>query len=348
MSNSTYHSVAELRALPSGEKRAFSGVFILRRLASKKAKNGNDFLSIELGDNTGSFPANCWQDAPAYTALAAAKEGDVVEVQGITDYYREAFSPALRAARALSEEEVQSTGALERLVKVSPEDPAKLWEEFQGFIAAIPHEGLRLTVQAAVAACEDIFRVAPAALAMHQAYRFGLLEHTVHVVRVAKALLPLYPEVDPSLAIAGCLLHDIGKVEEYGEGRAATRSREGRLIGHVVIGYRMARRAAMSVAKDRPGALDTETLERLEHIILSHQGNLEWGAATLAATPEAVFVSLVDNLDAKMAMVQENLREAAPGAEFSEFVKGLGVNLLLSKPSAIPPAASGPAQETLL
>lgn len=346
MSTPSYQSVAELRTLPNNEKRAFSGVFILRRLAAKKAKNGNDFLSVELGDNTGAFPANCWQDSPAYAAFAAAKEGDVVEVQGFTDYYRDAFSPALRAARALSEEEVQSTGALERLVKVSPEDPEALWKEFQGFVASIPHEGLRLTVQNAVAACEAVFRVAPAALAMHQAYRFGLLEHTVHVTRAAKALLPLYPEVDPSLAIAGCLLHDLGKVEEYGAGRAATRSREGRLIGHVVIGYRMARRAAMSVMKDNPQALDIDTLERLEHIILSHQGNLEWGAAALAATPEAVFVSLVDNLDAKMAMVQENLREAAPGAEFSEFVKGLGVNLLLTKP-AVPSAPKLEGEELL-
>jgi 3'-5' exoribonuclease len=160
---------------------------------------------------------------------------------------------------------------------------------------------------------------------MHHAYRHGLLEHTTHMARACKALLPLYPEVHADLAMAGILLHDTGKVIEY-EGTLATkRSRRGILQGHVVLGYQLARKAGMKVK------LAPDLLERLEHIILSHQGEPEWGAAVYAATPEAVFVSMIDNLDAKMGMVQRALRQASEGDEFSERLPGLSSQLLTKK-----------------
>jgi 3'-5' exoribonuclease len=146
------------------------------------------------------------------------------------------------------------------------------------------------------------------------------------MARAARALLPLYPEVDADLALAGVLLHDSGKTIEY-EGTLATkRSRRGILQGHVVLGYQLVRKAAIKAK------LDAGRLERLEHIILSHQGEPEWGAAVYAATPEAVFVSLVDNLDAKMGMVQRALRQVVEGEQFSERLPGLNSPLLLPKP----------------
>jgi 3'-5' exoribonuclease len=143
--------------------------------------------------------------------------------------------------------------------------------------------------------------------------------------RAAQVLLPLYPEVDPDLAMAGILLHDTGKTIEYEGNLAARRGRRGILQGHVVLGYQLVRKAALRAK------LDPERTERLEHIILSHQGKLEWGAAALAATPEAVFVSMVDNLDAKMGMVQRALRNAPAGEEFTEKLLGLEAPLLLTQ-----------------
>jgi 3'-5' exoribonuclease len=161
---------------------------------------------------------------------------------------------------------------------------------------------------------------------MHHAYRHGLLEHTVHMARAARALLPLYPEVDADLALAGVLVHDTGKVIEYEGDFAATRSRKGILQGHVVLGYQLVRKAGLKAK------LNADLLERLEHIVLSHQGELEWGAAVVAATPEAVFVAKVDDLDAKMGMVQRLLRQGAETGEFSEKHFGLNAQLLLTKP----------------
>jgi 3'-5' exoribonuclease len=148
------------------------------------------------------------------------------------------------------------------------------------------------------------------------------------MARAARALLPLYPEVDADLALAGILLHDTGKTIEYEGALATRRSRRGLLQGHVVLGYQLVRRAALKAK------LDPELIERLEHVILSHQGELAWGAAALAATPEAVFVSMIDNLDARMGMVQQALRQAGPGEEFSERIAGLGGPLLTRRPPA--------------
>ncbi|HEX2101473.1 MAG TPA: HD domain-containing protein, partial [Candidatus Synoicihabitans sp.] len=181
---------------------------------------------------------------------------------------------------------------------------------------------LRLTVRGVFEEVGDGFRSAPAAISMHHAYRHGLLEHTVHMARAAKALLPLYTEVDPALAISGILVHDVGKVIEYEGALGARRSRRGTLQGHVVLGYQLVRKAGLRAR------LDADRLERLEHIGLSHQGEPEWGAAVYAATPEAVFVSMIDNLDAKMGMVQRALRTAAAGDPFSERLPGLNGPLL--------------------
>jgi 3'-5' exoribonuclease len=159
---------------------------------------------------------------------------------------------------------------------------------------------------------------------MHHAYWHGLLEHSVHVTRIVHILLPLYPQENKDLAIAGALLHDVGKVLEYRyesiEG--IDRTRLGRLEGHVVLGYRLVRSAALR------HQLESEWLERLEHILLSHQGELAWGAAVYPSTPEAIFIALADNFDAKMAMVQQQLRKALPQQIFSDFVPGLQTRLM--------------------
>ena len=122
--------------------------------------------------------------------------------------------------------------------------------------------------------------------------------------------------------MAGVVLHDIGKAIEYEGEFSPNKSKAGILQGHVVLGYRLARKAGI-LAK-----LSPELLERLEHIILSHQGELEWGAASLAATPEAVFVSMIDNLDARMGMVHYALRHRSEDQVFSEYIGGLKTSLL--------------------
>jgi 3'-5' exoribonuclease len=316
-------TVGKLKSLENSTGQAFTALLIVKKLAVKTASNGNLFLSIDLGDRTGSFGCTIFNDNPGFDALKVAGEGAVLRVEGKVDHYQGRLSPKLARVTVVPETELGAPGMIENLVEVAPEDATALWAEFNGFIASLSQPELRATVQSVFDEIGEAFRWAPAAVAMHHAYRHGLLEHTVHMARAAKALLPLYREVDADLALAGILLHDTGKALEY-EGTLATkRSRRGILQGHVVLGYQLARKAGIKVR------LDAARLERLEHIILSHQGEPEWGAAVYAATPEAVFVSMVDNLDAKMGMVQRALRQTGTGDEFSERLPGLSTQLLI-------------------
>ncbi|MSU65568.1 MAG: HD domain-containing protein [Opitutus sp.] len=318
--------VRDLKAFEtSANGQTFASLLVVKRLTSKTATNGNPFHSLELGDRTGSFTCTVFGDSPASEIIKAAGEGAVVRIEGKVEFYQGRFSPRLAKATVLPESELGAPGLLESLVETAPENHEALWTEFNAFIDGIGQPELRGTVRAVFDEIGETFRWAPAAVAMHHAYRHGLLEHTTHMARASQALLPHYPEVEPDLAMAGILLHDTGKAIEY-EGTLATRrSRRGILQGHVVLGYQLARKAGLKAK------LDPERLERLEHIILSHQGEPEWGAAVYAATPEAVFVSMIDNLDAKMGMVQRALRQADDTAEFSERLPGLSSPLLTRK-----------------
>jgi 3'-5' exoribonuclease len=325
-------SVRELKSYEVGDHgRPFASVLVVKKLASKTASNGNSFYSIELGDRSGSFSCTVFNDSPVWEVLKAAGEGAVVRIDGKVEFYQGRFSPRLAKAVALADDELGAPGLIENLVETAPEDHNDLWQELQAFIESIAHDELRMTVRGVFEEIGETFRWSPAAVAMHHAYRHGLLEHTIHMARACKALLPIYPEVEPHLAMAGILLHDTGKAIEY-EGTLATkRSRRGILQGHVVLGYQLARKAGMRAK------LDPDRLEQLEHIILSHQGEPEWGAAVYAATPEAVFVSMIDNLDARMGMVQRALRQTPDTVEFSERLPGLSSQLLTRR---IPPAPS--------
>ncbi|MEI6106776.1 MAG: HD domain-containing protein [Opitutae bacterium] len=323
---STPLTVRAIKALDRASGDIFTAVLLVKRLTERPTKTGNPFLMVELGDKTGTFNCNCFSDNPSFEFFKALKEGSVVRLEAKVDYYQNRFSPRLLRAEEITPDQLAGSPLLANLVETAPEDGEALWAEFQTHLAAITHAELRATVQAVFDEIGEAFRQAPAALAMHHAYRHGLLEHTCHMARAGRALAPLYPEIDADLALAGILVHDTGKVIEYQGALATARSRKGILQGHVVLGYQLVRKAGLKAK------LNGDLLERLEHIVLSHQGELEWGAAVIAATPEAVFVAKIDDLDAKMGMVQRLLRQAGENDEFSDKHLGLNAQLLLTKP----------------
>lgn len=327
MTKSTYKTftVSELKSAERSQGENFESILLIRKISIRTAKNNNIFLMVELGDRHGSFQVTCFNDNPAFQTLKAATEGIVIRAYGQVEFYQGRLSPRLIGLDVLTEADIERSDILDQLVETTTEDPEKLTDELFAYIAKITHKPLRSTVENVFGEIMPAFKTAPAAISMHHAYRGGLLEHTIHMARAGTALLPLYQEVDPDLALSGILLHDIGKTVEYEGGLAQRRSRTGIFQGHVVLGYRMVRKAGIM------SRLDPEILERLEHIVLSHQGELEWGAAAMAATPEAVFVSMVDNLDARMGMVQYALRQADPNAAFSPYLPGLKAPLCLKR-----------------
>lgn len=315
----------DLKNVPTDTRHEFESVFILKKCSVRTARNGAPFLVIELGDSHGSFHTTCFSDGEVYPILSSAEEGSVVRVKGHTDYYQERLSPRLSFAEVVAPETALKNGWMDDLVQLPPEPVASLRADFEAAIESVTHEGLRQTIHLVLKDIGEKFFLSSAAISMHHAYQAGLLEHTTRMARAARVLLPLYPEVNADLAMTGILLHDVGKVLEYETTLTTRKTRLGILHGHVVLGYRMVRKAAIQAN------LDTDLSERLEHIILSHQGELEWGAAAMAATPEAVFVSMIDNLDARMGMVQQALRAGNGDKEFSDFLPGLKAPLLVTE-----------------
>jgi 3'-5' exoribonuclease len=301
--------------IPTGT--AFEGVFLLKGVSRRIAKNGRPFLAIEVGDRYGSFSCNIFEDSDAYGLLQGVPVGAVLSLAGVAEQFNDRLSPRIQAIRRIGPAEARSQG-LEGILYGGPKESTDLLrKELESYVARIGHEKLKKTVEEALKEVGEIFWTNTAAVNMHHAYRFGLLEHSVHVARAGISLLPHYPFVDPDLAIAGMLLHDVGKAWEYrGEG-AYERTRAGLLQGHVVLGYRIVRKAALTAN------LEDDLLLQLEHIILCHQGMPEYGAAVLPSSPEGVFVALVDNLDAKMAMVEKALDTTPADWEFSEKIMGL-------------------------
>ncbi len=303
-------------------RRSFETLALLRSSQVKIAKNGSEFLLLEFGDNTGSFAAMCFDGSPTYAILRDSPVGSAFEVRGITEFYQGRFSPKIDSVRMLEGDELESV--VDSLAPVSPYNPEDMRAELFSFIESIEDTALRETVLYAINDVGESFFKSTAAVKMHHAYVFGLLEHSLKTARMAASLLPLYPFVDRDLALAGCILHDIGKVMEYSQTLVPERTRIGMLQGHVVLGYRIVRKAGLK------NSLNKDLLSRLEHIVLSHQGEPEWGAAVRAATPEAVFVSTIDNFDAKMGAIEAAIRSAA-GAEFVD-VGALKAKILVDDP----------------
>ena len=327
---SNYLTVKEIKSLKEGA--IFETVVVLKKKSVRATAKCPEFLNLELGDATGTFSANVF-GGKHFDIFKQAEAGAYLFIKGKYGVYNDKFSPGFETIELVPAEEMSQFES--RIVACSPENFDAMCAELSETIASIPDEQLRAVTQSVIDELGDVYLNATAAMYMHQAYRHGLLEHSLHLARVAKALLPQYPDVDPSLAIAGALLHDVGKVLEYTQTEVTKKTRVGILQGHVVLGYRIVRKACIK------NHLPEDLQERLEHIVLSHQGKLEWGAAVLASTPEAVFISQIDNFDAKMAMVSSALRGAPADAEFSDPIKGLdGASLLLTPAFPSPEPAS--------
>jgi 3'-5' exoribonuclease len=185
----------------------------------------------------------------------------------------------------------------------------------------VGNAALRKLVESLLTANREALLVHPAARRNHHAYIGGLLEHTLSVARTCVFLADKYadyypemkPPLDKGLVVAGGILHDIGKLHEMEQRpEGAAHTAEGSLIGHILIGRDMVRDAAAAM-KGEP-KLDADTLLRLEHLIIAHQGRLDWGSPKLPMTPEALLVHYADDIDAKYQMMVGILRDdTTPG-----------------------------------
>jgi 3'-5' exoribonuclease len=183
------------------------------------------------------------------------------------------------------------------------------------------------------------FRMAPAAMSLHHAWIGGLLEHTLQLLKLAESILPRYGQLNRDLVLVGLFLHDLGKTVELTWEKGFDYTAEGNLIGHVVRGAVWLQFKAAVAAKQSGHKLPSDALRVLQHIVISHHGELEFGAAKVPSTPEAIFIAHLDNLDAKTTMAltsarREELVEGEVAGQFTDKIWALGTRLYRPDPLA--------------
>ena len=286
------------------EGQQLNDLFLVSRKNLGETKNGKPYLALSLMDRTGEIEARIWDNATHYDAQTEI--GKVVAVEAQVKAYREKLQLSIFSLSPIAENETQ----LGHFIPCSKRPNSKMQEELTGLIQDISDQYLRTLLETIFQG--DVlkdFSNAPAAKHMHHAYIGGLLEHTLSVTGLAIKLAHHYPELNRDLLVAGALLHDLGKIEEFSFTTIPfDYTDSGRLVGHLVLGAEMVRKAA-----DKIGNIPSETLNQLIHLILSHHGRHEFGAPCLPMTTEAILLHHIDDIDAKMNFIDRLSEQVEPG-----------------------------------
>lgn len=295
--------------------REVEAPFLIFSQGRGRTNRGAVYLNIELGDRSGRLPAKVWDGAEALSAVLA--EGLVALIKGYVDSYRGSLQFVIRQAWPLEDEEIDWADYLKASSRPEAEMRADLW----ALVSSVPDADYRRFLSAALAHPEvaDKFFRMPAAKSMHHAYLHGLLEHSLSVGRLAGQAASHYPRLNPSLLIAGAVLHDLGKIWEFQQPPKADYTTIGRLKGHLVMGCEFLGR----LASETPG-FPLKKLELLQHLILSHHGEPEFGAPVRPQILEAVVLHHLDNIDAKMEAIDSFLNNESDAEGWSAYHRLFG------------------------
>lgn len=295
-----------VKDIKAGEKVRSSFLVMEKNLAY--SQKGAPYLSVKLRDRTGDIEGRVWDNVAALDPLF--RKGDIVSLQGRAVSYRDATQLAVLDIRRMEE-----TGIDPRDYFPSTKgDVEEMFAAVEGFAATVENPWLKRLLEGFLGDGELAARLkrAPAAKGFHHAYLGGLLEHTLSMVRILDFLAGHYPSANRDMLIAGGILHDIGKIDEFTYERAIDYSTPGRLVGHILLGVEMLDRKIAAIEGFPP-----DLALELKHIVLAHHGELDFGSPKRPKTVEALIVHYVDDLDAKVMAFQEFIGNS--GAEDSEW-----------------------------
>jgi 3'-5' exoribonuclease len=307
------------------ENKVIVTSFVVAAKQVRPRKTGELYLQLTFADRSGHLDAKMWDNVGDY--INAFEQDDFVKVKGLINRYNGKFQFTVHKVRKLEDVEVDFADYLPKTEK----DIDALWAELTGFIETIQNHWLRDLLRAFVTddAIATAYRAAPAAKTLHHAYIGGLLDHVVSLFRSCDLLARNYPQVDRDLLLAGAFLHDIGKVHELAYSRSIQYTTRGQLLGHMIIELEMLQ-AKTALLGDFPAELKT----LLEHLIISHHGQYEFGSPKLPMFPEALMLHYLDDLDSKMESMRAQLERAAandPDADWAGYNSSLGRPLLDSR-----------------
>ncbi len=272
------------------------GVYLCKFKQQLKNKNGKDYYTVRLQDRTGVLDGKIWS---IHSGIGAFEVDDIIEVEGETLLYQENLQLNINKVQKLEE-----GFDLKEFVPHSKKDVTVLEERLMQFIDQVENPYLKKLLESIF--YEDTtfeqFTMHSAGKAIHHAYLNGLLEHTVTVTEIGIQLAKQYDHVVMDYVIAGCLLHDIGKLKELTAFPKNDYSDEGQLLGHLLIGAEMVH----DVARGIEGF--PEEMERiLKHILVAHHGEYEYGSPKRPKCMEAMIVHLADYSDSRLKMMEEML-----------------------------------------
>jgi len=308
----THVQVQELR-----EGQAVSQCFLVRSKIHRVTRNGDPYLEIILADRTGTIPARAWSDATLRYGNDF-EHGEFVFVEGRTESYRGVLQVNVSSIRRVDLHESEQgkirgfdVALLTPTTEHSIED---MWEELHRLAADVAPAALSRLVVGLLDSHKEEFCKFPAAISFHHAYIGGLLEHSLEVARGASEYAKICPILHRGLVTAGAILHDIGKIREMSRPASPRFTFDGQMFGHLLIGRDMVRAYAAEI-----GLADSRLSGLLEHIIVSHHGEREYGAAELPKTAEAMAVYYFDNLSARLNMIQSQRATDGSTGEFTDW-----------------------------
>ncbi|MEK6702826.1 MAG: HD domain-containing protein, partial [Planctomycetota bacterium] len=274
------------------------GTFSYSNAQLGRTRSDKPYLRCLVGDKTGEMTARMWSVDESILSRMPADgfafiQGETQKYQGEMQFIIQTMEPADPSAEEMRD-----------LLPSSARPAAEMFAELTGVLETLVHPAMKALAKVYLndAFLMEQLRACPAAKSAHHACLGGLLEHTLSLVNLANAICPLYPKINRDLVIMGLFLHDLGKTRELAFDRAFSYTDRGELIGHIVDGAIMLHDKAQQVMRETGQRLPANATMVLQHIILSHHGLPEHGAARVPMTPEAILVHLLDNIDAKMAM----------------------------------------------
>lgn len=274
--------------LKEGERA--DAAFALRAKELRSTRTREAYLSMDLADRTGRVPAVMFRPDRGAESVPS---GTVVQVRGVVTAYRGVLRVSVDSLRPASEYDASD------IMPAGRRDTAELVSELRALVGGVRNPYMARLLRRIFGDKQFMARfcACPAAQTFHHAYLGGLLEHTVSVATMCRSLGALYPDLDADLLVTGALLHDIGKVDEMSFETSIEYTDSGRLLGHVILGERRLTGAIDGLT----GGMPSEFAMKLSHVIISHHGELEWGAPRRPSTLEALLLHHADNMDAKAA-----------------------------------------------
>lgn len=295
---------------------------MLTEKSKRSTRDGKPYYSLRFRDPNRAVNTPVWQDSNYFPLCEALQTGQIFKIRAVyTEHEKFGGQIEIQQIRLATDKDRSDGYDPDLFVRKTRFAVEEMFAELTKHAESIADKGLRALVLHLLKKNERLFRVHPAAGRNHHAYQSGLLEHTLSVLRtgiyLAQKYQEYYPDLDPplnrDLIVAGCILHDIGKLVEITPGAEVNDyTLAGMLVGHILIGRDMVREAAREI-----GNVDPELLLYLEHIILSHQGIPEWGSPKVPMLPEALLVHMADDTDAKMAMFVEAIGAAEGDDDFT-------------------------------